>query len=1031
MVDTNEKFEEEFGLAQQLKDLYCDESGKETNPTKAAEIIHQIGRIYRKRSPDKISLIKSAGLFNAAIARNPSNVDQVKSDLHELCQHILQQANANKQNTNLIEKANEVKNVIEKLRDEVNLFLKTSLPKIPEKLNKNKYQTLMSKKISAIKQINEIIASSYKKIMADISEFCENLMSEPPCEYAVAGLGSLARNEVTPYSDFEHIILLEDNNDKFNLNYFGWFSVLFHIVILNLQETIIPSLNVSSLNYKNDKPGNWYYDAITPRGVSCDGMLSHTSEFPLGRTQTANNKQFTAELIKPVSEMLEYLSSDADLKNGYHLADILTKTCFVFGNEIIFKQFVNGAQKLQNQKSQTDIVNDVQQQVKNDLNKYSTRLRLSNLQSENTINIKQLVYRSTTIFIAALARLYNISASSCFNIVIEMALKNKITQKTAYKLQSAIAIACEMRLRVYMKKQCQCDNAIDLKKHGIDKFLNIVGTACTINYFQIAYCLQCEIAKQLNFTKLHFYSDPYLINFTIGLAFGIRDLTSYSKTTQKQFCDANEYDFDQIIDHVEQTITFKLINFNIANPFQSLGIFFSNADKIKTIADNLYDANIYDEAEQFYKQVLELYQQKKQSNNGDYHIAMVKHKIGHCLTVTDHPQKALTYFHQSLLDQYARTHNAKKDKNIATTLYNIGYCHSKLHNYDDAMTYKNRALQIYQNTTLNAEKDKDIAATLNNIGFCHIDLHNYDDALTYLNRALQIKQNATLNAEKEKNIAATLRNIGYCHFKLHNYDDALTYLNRALQIYQNATLNPEKDKNIAETLNNIGLCHTDLHNYDDALSYLNRALQIYQNATLNAEKDGSFAATLHNIGICHIDLHNYDNALTYLNQALQIEQNISFNEDADRDLAITQRNIGKCFTELLQFDQSWKLLDKALKTFQNTTVDETKDISIAHTFSYMGEYFIGKQDFIKAVTYLRQAIKIYRTSNTNANKSTKLATTLYNIGNCLIKLRDYGNALNYLKQSIEVYESVPENMYVSHKLASIRLIVNECVTELS
>ena len=91
--------------------------------------------------------------------------------------------------------------------------------------------------------------------MADISEFCENLMSEPPCEYAVAGLGSLARNEVTPYSDFEHIILLEDNNDKFNLNYFRWFSVSFHVVVLNLQETIIPSLNFNSFNDKNGKLG--------------------------------------------------------------------------------------------------------------------------------------------------------------------------------------------------------------------------------------------------------------------------------------------------------------------------------------------------------------------------------------------------------------------------------------------------------------------------------------------------------------------------------------------------------------------------------------------------------------------------------------------------------------------------------------------------------------------------------------------------------------------------------------------------------
>ena len=67
-------------------------------------------------------------------------------------------------------------------------------------------------------------------------------------------------------------------------------------------------------------------------------------KFPLGRQQQTKNKPFTTELIKPVSEMLEYLTSDTDLKNGYHLADILTKTCFVYGNQIIFEQFKNGTQ---------------------------------------------------------------------------------------------------------------------------------------------------------------------------------------------------------------------------------------------------------------------------------------------------------------------------------------------------------------------------------------------------------------------------------------------------------------------------------------------------------------------------------------------------------------------------------------------------------------------------------------------------------------------------------------------------------------
>jgi len=103
-----------------------------------------------------------------------------------------------------------------------------------------------------------------------------------------------------------------------------------------LQETIIPSLNIKSLNDEYSSLGNWYFDAHTPRGISFDGMMIHACKFPLGRTEITKAKNFTTELIKPINEMLNYLSSEEDLKNGYHLADILTRTCFVFGNKILF-----------------------------------------------------------------------------------------------------------------------------------------------------------------------------------------------------------------------------------------------------------------------------------------------------------------------------------------------------------------------------------------------------------------------------------------------------------------------------------------------------------------------------------------------------------------------------------------------------------------------------------------------------------------------------------------------------------------------
>ena len=906
MSDVEERYEDEFRFARQMKDTCCDESGKETNPAKAAEILHQIGLIYRQRSPDKIALIKSAGLLNAAIVRNPPNVSQIKSDLSELCRHILKQSNANNQTADLIAKSQQVKVSVTNLRNEVKVFLESKVPKISEITSKTKLIALNKAKTTAIQQLNKIIAHKYKQIMAELSQYCENVMGKPPCKYAIVGMGSLAREEITAYSDFEHIILLfDDENYKSYLDYFKWFSVIFHIVVLNVQETIVPSLNIASLNGNESSLGDWFYDDVTPRGISFDGMMPHACKFPLGRQQHTKNKQFTTELIKPVSEMIEYLGSDADLKHGYHLADILTKTCFVFGNEDIFKLFADGARNYHVTKSQTDTINDITQQVKQDLNNFSTRFRLSKLKSQHSINIKQLVYRSTTIFISALARKHNILANSCFDIIDEMANNKQITQNTGEKLKFAIAVACEMRLRVYTKKKCQCDNAIDLKQDGIERFLDIVGVACTISYFQIAYCLQCEVAKQLNFTKLHFYTNPQIINITIGLAFGMTNLTSFSKDSQKQIWDSSEFDFDACIEQLESEIKLNIIDdcSNQTDP---------NPQQIKTVADYLYSAKIFDEAVEFFKQLLDNYESKSINKTGDYDVACANNRIGCCLLQLNEPHQALNYLR--------RSHEIEQNRGSGQL----------------------------------------IPTALHNIGRCHIDLHNYNDALTNLNRALEIKQNTTLNADTDRDVAATLYTIGLCHIRLHNYDDALTNLNRALEIYQNTILNADTDRDVATTLHTIGRCHTDLHNYDEALTNLNRALEINQNTTLNADTDRDVAITLHNIGYCHIDLHNYDEALTNLNRALEIEQNTSLDVDKDRYVAATQRAIARCLTGLQQYDDSWSCLQRSLKILQNTTLDKRKDISIAHTLNCMGEYLMENNNIRKHSSTCKKQVKFMK-----------------------------------------------------------------------
>ena len=124
---------EELKIVDQIK-LYCKEKREnllqkspklqESLPQESAKLFHQLGIVYRNKSPDMMSLIKSAALMNAAIVRQPDNSKEIEADLTELCKHVLTVSNASNKHANLIEKANEVKEEINQMRSNTTKQLK-------------------------------------------------------------------------------------------------------------------------------------------------------------------------------------------------------------------------------------------------------------------------------------------------------------------------------------------------------------------------------------------------------------------------------------------------------------------------------------------------------------------------------------------------------------------------------------------------------------------------------------------------------------------------------------------------------------------------------------------------------------------------------------------------------------------------------------------------------------------------------------------------------------------------------------------
>ena len=523
----------EKNLQKQLREL-CDLKGRETNPDQSAVVLNNLGLLYRCKSPDKTSLIQSAALLNAAIVRQPAN-EKFQNDLKDLCKYVLEFANASDKDADLLQNLNSAATQTEKMRNTVKKRLNT-IKKVPNSDDETVTLTRQKTFAKDIQLLQRQIAIDYQSVMAYISRKCIQAIGEPPCNYALVGMGSLAREEITPYSDFEHIVVLQNLENKTEAEiekckeYFRWYSVLFHIIVINLKETYIPKVCVPCLNDGLNSPKDWFWDKITPSGISFDSMKPLGSKIPLGRTQHTKQKPWTTELIKPVDEMVKYLDVDEDLKNGYKLGDILTRTCFVEGDERVYQHFsdkVDLMLKMNSAARQSSFL----KQLEEDLENFDLYENLIMFVEINDINIKQVIYRSITLFVSALGRLHQINKNSAFDIIEQFFTENIFLDYTSTKMKNAVAVACHLRLVHYMNKKRQQDNIhheIEFEgKAKLQEMTKVVTTNNLVDALTTALILQVLLQTNADVSEL---DRMFLYDYTIQQITILNSLGLYNDT---------------------------------------------------------------------------------------------------------------------------------------------------------------------------------------------------------------------------------------------------------------------------------------------------------------------------------------------------------------------------------------------------------------------------------------------------------------------------------------------------------------------
>ncbi|CAH1786835.1 unnamed protein product, partial [Owenia fusiformis] len=262
------------------------------------------------------------------------------------------------------------------------------------------------------------LSDRLKKFYRLLIDDCISVLEVPDCKFSVLGLGSLARMEATAYSDLESAILFDSSGmtsgevekvkHKFRLMVH-----YLHLKVLNLGETILPSLCIPVLNdFNTELPehmtDNKYFDITTPQGMCFDGAMPWASKTPIGRNKTKLKP--ARELIMTPEEMAEYQTESICIKEGYHLSDVLMTTTLIYGDEGLLERYNTNIQKFLNSPSEKDSSLSVgalraDETLKDDLNKY-----LQNPLTPETlgkqVHVKKDIYRFATISVNTLKLKY-------------------------------------------------------------------------------------------------------------------------------------------------------------------------------------------------------------------------------------------------------------------------------------------------------------------------------------------------------------------------------------------------------------------------------------------------------------------------------------------------------------------------------------------------------------------------------------------------------------------------------------------------
>lgn len=319
------------------------------------------------------------------------------------------------------ELSSKIKQSLHELRQEVNLILDST----------------SEEKNLIIEQASEVCQIRYKEYLETLYSEIQANFAPTPCNYCVFAFGSIGSKFITPYSDMDFAILIEQKTPE-NIEYFRQLTMLVAISIIEIAETPLRCFDISGLKFINMD-----FNHMFKCGLRMDGMVPHAGKSPLGNFGSANDVHY--ELIHSPEDMLALQDNTALRVNK---AECLSQPSFILGDQHIYAEYFFQLQSILIKKNNYFVIRTLKFDYANSL--YNIRLK-------QHYAIKHELVKPIKYFINILGRLYEIPVLSIWDTL--KAMNSEHISKDNFKfLYAALIELAELRFGVYRFYAMQKEN---------------------------------------------------------------------------------------------------------------------------------------------------------------------------------------------------------------------------------------------------------------------------------------------------------------------------------------------------------------------------------------------------------------------------------------------------------------------------------------------------------------------------------------------------------------------------------------------